>query len=115
MEARINVLAAATGLDADHVLVDIGVFFFIKKATGDRFLWLRATGSTFVSQLVDTILVVTIAFPDLPRDVLVNIILTSYAVKLFAAVCMTPVIYGLHELLERHYKLEPVPLDERAA
>jgi uncharacterized integral membrane protein (TIGR00697 family) len=95
--------------------LDISVFFFIKKATGDRFLWLRSTGSTFVSQFIDTILVVTIAFPSLPTSILVNIIVTSYAVKVFAALCMTPVIYGVHEVLERHYKLTPVPLEERAA
>ncbi len=95
--------------------LDIGVFFLIKKATGDRFLWLRATGSTAISQLVDTILVTCIAFTSLPSSVLVNIIVTSYAVKLLAAVGMTPVIYALHELLERRYGLAPVPLEQRAA
>lgn len=116
-----NVFTSATRIQIASMIaylvaqfLDIGVFFFIKRATGDRFLWLRATGSTFVSQLVDTILVVTIAFPHLPGSVLLNIIVTSYAVKLFAAVVMTPVIYGLHELLERHYKLVPVPIEERA-
>jgi uncharacterized integral membrane protein (TIGR00697 family) len=93
--------------------IDISVFFVIKRATGERFLWLRATGSTAVSQMVDTIIVINIAFPHLPNDVLLNIILTSYAVKLFAAIVMTPVIYALHEVLERHYKLMPVPLEER--
>jgi uncharacterized integral membrane protein (TIGR00697 family) len=117
-----NVFTSATRIQIASMIaflvaqfLDIGVFFFIKQATGNRFLWARATGSTFVSQLVDTVLVVTIAFPDLPGHVLFNIIVTSYAVKLFAAVVMTPVIYALHELLERKYKLMPVPLDERAA
>lgn len=108
---RIQIASMVAYLVAQFL--DISVFFFIKKATGDRLLWLRSTGSTAVSQLVDTIVVVNIAFPSLPGHVLFNIILTSYAVKLFAAVCMTPVIYGMHEVLERHYKLTPVPLDQR--
>jgi len=117
-----NVFTSATRIQIASMVaylcaqfLDIGVFFFIKKATGDRFLWLRSTGSTAISQMVDTILVVTIAFTSLPGHVLVNIIVTSYLVKLFAAIVMTPVIYGLHELLERHYKLTPVPLEERTA
>ncbi len=117
-----NVFTSATRIQIASMIaylcaqfLDIGVFFFIKQATGNRFLWLRATGSTLVSQLLDTILVISIAFPHLPTSVLVNIIITSYAVKLFAAIVMTPVIYALHELLERRYKLVPVSLDERAA
>jgi uncharacterized integral membrane protein (TIGR00697 family) len=115
-----NVFTSATRIQIASMIaylvaqfVDIFSFFFIKKATGNRFLWLRATGSTVISQLIDTVLVVTIAFPGLPSNILVNIIITSYAVKLFAAVVMTPVIYAIHELLERKYGLKPVPLEER--
>ncbi len=111
--SRIQIASMVAFLVAQFL--DIGVFFFIKKVTGDRFLWLRATGSTALSQMVDTILVVTIAFTSLPGNVLVNIILTSYAVKLLAAVVMTPVIYALHELLEKRYGLAPVPLEARQA
>ncbi len=115
-----NVFTSATRIQIASMIaylvaqfLDIGVFFLIKKATGDRFLWLRATGSTAVSQLVDTILVTCIAFTFLPASALVNIILTSYAVKLVAAVGMTPVIYALHELLERRFGLRPVPAEPR--
>lgn len=50
-----NVFTSATRIQIASMIaylaaqfLDIGVFFFIKRATGDRFLWLRATGSTFV-------------------------------------------------------------------
>jgi uncharacterized integral membrane protein (TIGR00697 family) len=120
-ESFANVFTSATRIQIASMIayltaqfVDISVFFVIKKATGERFLWLRATGSTAVSQMIDTVIVINIAFPHLPNHVLVNIILTSYAVKLTAAIVMTPVIYALHEVLERHYKILPVPLEERA-
>lgn len=92
--------------------VDISVFFVIKKLTGDRFLWLRATGSTAVSQLIDTCVVITIAFgAKLPSSVLLKIIVTSYVVKVTVAVLVTPVIYALHELLEKAWHLHPLPVE----
>jgi uncharacterized integral membrane protein (TIGR00697 family) len=98
--------------------VDIGVFFMIKKLTGQRLLWLRATGSTAISQLVDTIVILSIAFGPLgvglPASTLFSMIVTSYIVKVAVAIAVTPIIYGLHELLERVWKLEPVPLENKA-
>ena len=107
--------------------VDIGVFFVIKRLTGDRFLWLRATGSTAISQLIDTILVVSLAFgltvsldplsigrSAMPLDTLFSIIVTSYVVKVAVAVLVTPIIYAAHGLLERVWKLKPLPADAAA-
>ncbi len=106
--------------------VDIGVFFLIKTMTGNRFLWLRATGSTAISQLIDTFVIVWIAFgfdyggdslvarSNMPVDVIFTIILTSYLVKVTVAVAITPILYGLHELLERVWKLAPLPPDVAA-
>jgi queuosine precursor transporter len=104
--------------------VDIGVFFLIKKATGDRMLWLRATGSTAISQLIDTFVIVWIAFglsfslsgspisrSGLPTNTLFTIIITSYVVKVLVAIVVTPVIYGAHGVLERVWKLHPVPAE----
>ncbi len=92
--------------------VDITVFFVIKKLTGERFLWLRATGSTAVSQLIDTVIVVMIAFgTKLPRSVLIDIMVVSYLVKVTVAVLVTPIIYGLHELLEKAWHLHPLPVE----
>jgi uncharacterized integral membrane protein (TIGR00697 family) len=97
-------------------LIDITVFFSIKKATGERFLWLRATGSTAISQLVDTIVIMSLAFGDkMTWGPLWNLILSSYIIKLCWAIGMTPIIYGLHELLERVFKIPPLSATARAA
>jgi len=68
-------------------LVDVYVFWMFKKATGDKHIWLRATGSTMVSQLIDTFVVQFIAFV-LPgkwpfSEFLVNAS-WGYAFKLFS-------------------------------
>lgn len=104
--------------------VDIGAFFLIKRLTGNRFLWLRATGSTAISQLIDTIVIVSLAFgiqvvlwppsvhrSAMPFDTLLSIIETSYLVKVSVAILVTPLLYGLHGLLERVWKLHPLPPD----
>jgi queuosine precursor transporter len=97
-------------------LIDISIFFLIKKATGNRFLWLRATGSTVVSQLIDTIVITSLAFGHLRTfDEITDMIINSYIIKLCWAVGMTPVIYGIHELLERVMGIPPLSPAERAA
>ncbi len=92
--------------------VDIGVFFVLKRLTGNRLLWLRATGSTAVSQLIDTVVIITIAFGHRLDDAtLLSIIVTSYVVKVTVAVLVTPLIYALHGLLERVWGLQPLPVE----
>lgn len=92
--------------------IDITVFFLIKKVTKERFLWLRATGSTAISQLIDTVVVVGIAFGSkLPQSVVIDIMITSYIVKVTVAVLVTPLIYGMHGLLEKAWHLQPLPAE----
>jgi uncharacterized integral membrane protein (TIGR00697 family) len=91
-------------------LTDITVFFLIKRATGNRFLWLRSTGSTAVSQLIDTIVITSLLFyGKVPFETLVTMIVTSYAVKLTAAIGVTPIIYALHGVIEKKFGIAPVP------
>lgn len=91
-------------------LIDISVFFVLKRATGDRFLWLRATGSTAVSQLIDTMLITALVFgKDLTPGDYAAFVGTSYAVKLTAAILVTPLIYALHALLEKRLGLKTIP------
>lgn len=91
---------------------DIAVFHLLKRLSNNRWLWLRATGSTVCSQLVDTVVFQLIAWTGvLPSDVVLNIILTSYAVKLLVAVGLTPIIYAAHALVERLLGMKPVLLD----
>jgi hypothetical protein len=97
-------------------LVDISVFFVIKKATGNRMLWLRATGSTAVSQLIDTAVITGIVFGDqLHFEQYVSIVLTSYVIKLVAAIGVTPIIYALHSLIERKFHIPPAPPEVASA
>jgi uncharacterized integral membrane protein (TIGR00697 family) len=94
-------------------LVDISVFWFIKKATGNKYLWLRATGSTAISQLIDTIVINALVWrTKLTFSQYVTIVLTSYLIKLFAAVVVTPLIYALHEVIEKRYGIAPAPIEE---
>jgi queuosine precursor transporter len=97
-------------------LTDISVFFLIKRLTGNRMLWLRATGSTAVSQLIDTIIISGIIWlGQVSFETYVTIVMTSYVIKLGAAIVVTPAIYGLHELIEMHYGIPPAPPEVASA
>lgn len=93
--------------------LDIGTFNFLKRATKGRYLWLRATGSTVMSQLVDTLVITFIAWTGLlPMGTIIGMIITSYMVKLVIAVCLTPAIYASHATVERVLGISPVVLDD---
>jgi queuosine precursor transporter len=85
--------------------IDVAVFWFVRERTKGKMLWLRATGSTVVSQMVDSIVVVGVAF-WLPGKIktadFLNISLTNYSYKLFIAIAMTPVIYFVHGLIDKY-------------
>ncbi len=86
-------------------LIDVTVFHFVKKKTGNKMIWLRSTGSTMISQLFDSFIVLGIAFylPGI-MDTKTYIIsgFTGYSVKLVIAVVMTPMIYVGHYLIEKY-------------
>lgn len=97
-------------------LVDISVFFLLKRATGNRMLWLRATGSTAISQLIDTAVISALVWGGkVTFDQYVTIVTTSYVVKLSAAIVVTPLIYALHALIERRFKIPPAPPEVASA
>jgi queuosine precursor transporter len=84
-------------------LLDIAIFHAIRKLTGHKWLWLRSTGSTVVSQLVDTLVVTLIAFGGkLPWDTLTHLASNNYFWKFCIAVAMTPVCYLLHGIIHRY-------------
>jgi uncharacterized integral membrane protein (TIGR00697 family) len=92
---------------------DIAIFNLLKRVTKNRMLWLRATGSTLVSQLIDTVVVQFVAWTGLlPTATIFNIIFTSYTVKLLVAVGLTPFIYLGHAFVERKLGIKPVVLGE---
>lgn len=84
-------------------LVDVYIFQKLRQATGNRRLWLRATGSTLVSQLVDSFVVLFIAFYGVfPTDQIVAIGITNYIYKFSVAVLLTPVVYFGHYLIDNY-------------
>jgi uncharacterized integral membrane protein (TIGR00697 family) len=86
-------------------LVDVWVFQRIKRMTGEGKLWLRTTGSTMISQGIDSVVVLYIAFywgADWPLGRVMQIALLNYAFKWVAAMAMTPLIYAVHQRIERY-------------
>src|SRR5690242_12661330 len=74
-------------------LVDVYIFHKIKKATGDKRIWLRATGSTLVSQLVDSYIVLFIAFSGVfTWQQILSFGIMNYLYKATMALVLTPVI-----------------------
>lgn len=84
-------------------LVDVFVFHRIKKFTGEKRVWLRATGSTLISQFIDSYIVLLIAFwwgAGWSIQQVLAIGTVNYMYKLTMAVVLTPVIYLVHYLID---------------
>jgi uncharacterized integral membrane protein (TIGR00697 family) len=86
-------------------LLDVFVFSWLRRKTGSKYIWLRATGSTMFSQLVDSFVVITIAFYvfgnwDLNQIFSVGSI--NYLYKGVVAILLTPVIYIAHYLIDNY-------------
>ncbi|MDI1354849.1 MAG: queuosine precursor transporter [bacterium] len=88
-------------------LVDVYVFWLFRQRTGSRMIWLRATGSTVVSQLIDTFVVQFIAFV-LPGkwafDEFIRNATWGYSFKLLVAWCLIPFIYLGHHAINKYLK-----------
>lgn len=86
-------------------LIDVTIFHFVKNRTGKKMIWLRSTGSTVISQLFDSFIVLGIAFwlpGKIDTKMFVASALTGYTVKLLIAVGLTPFIYLGHYLIEKY-------------
>lgn len=92
-------------------LLDARVFTWLRRATGGRWLWLRAQGSTVVSQLVDTFVVIFLAFvvlpgvfdtgqPPMASSQAFAISVTNYVYKFAIALLITPLLYVVHGLVD---------------
>ena len=85
-------------------LVDITVFSKIRKVTGEKLIWLRATGSTAVSQFIDSFVVLYIAFVlgpqqwPIPQFLAVGMV--NYGYKMLAALAMIPLLYLARRLIK---------------
>ena len=75
-------------------LHDVWAFHFWKKKTSGRHLWLRNNASTWVSQLIDSVIFCTLAFTRaVPTDKFFMLLGTTYGIKLVVAAVDTPFIY----------------------
>ncbi|GAB3839577.1 queuosine precursor transporter [Hymenobacter jeollabukensis] len=86
-------------------LLDATVFQRLRRITGSRLIWLRATGSTLVSQLVDSFVVLFVAFyvfGNWSFEQVLQVANTNYWYKFAAAVLLTPVLYLAHNLIDRY-------------
>ena len=85
-------------------ILDASLFSWIKSKTGERFIWLRSTGSTLISQLIDSYIVLYIGFV-LPGTLSFNdfmtIAPTNYVLKILIAILLTPLIYLGHFIIRR--------------
>jgi queuosine precursor transporter len=85
-------------------LVDVVIFWIFRVKTRGRMLWLRATGSTAVSQFIDSFIIIAIAF-WLPEKVslweFLTVAITNYSYKFLIAVLLTPLIYLGHDVIDR--------------
>jgi uncharacterized integral membrane protein (TIGR00697 family) len=86
-------------------LLDAFVFDWIKHKTGNRFIWLRSTGSTLLSQLIDSYIVLYIGFVlggSLSFSEYIIIAPTNYVLKMIIALLLTPLIYLGHYLVRKY-------------
>ena len=91
-------------------LIDVQVFHRIRRATGERYVWLRATGSTAVSQLVDSFVVIWIAFvlgpQRWPTSLFLAVSTVNYAYKMAAAVALIPLLYLMRRAIRAYLGAE---------
>lgn len=86
-------------------LVDVYIFWKLRNVTGKRMIWIRATGSTLVSQLIDTFVVQFIAFVVPGKWAFGEFFINAcwgYLFKIFVALALIPLIYLGHFAIERY-------------
>jgi hypothetical protein len=91
--------------------LDARVFTWLRQRTGGKYLWLRAQGSTVLSQMIDTIAVIYLAFVVIPLlsgdepwslSAAFQVSLTNYVYKFLIAVGSTPALYLVHGAVDRY-------------
>jgi uncharacterized integral membrane protein (TIGR00697 family) len=90
-------------------ITDALIFEKIKARTGNKMIWLRATGSTLVSQLLDSFLVIGVAFylfGNWTASEWLNVSLNNYLYKFIVAIIFTPILYLAHHFIEKYLAKE---------
>lgn len=122
-KARIMFVASLAAFIVGSLL-DIWIFGVMKRLTGGKLIWLRATGSTVVSQIFDSLVVSTLAFHFLPKWLGQDFVMpmtdalktaaTGYVLKFVLALAITPLIYAGHMVLREGFGMKPMPVSEEA-
>jgi uncharacterized integral membrane protein (TIGR00697 family) len=88
-------------------MIDAYTFEYMKKITGHKKLWLRATGSTVVSQLFDSFVILFVAFyvfGNWNMEQVVSVGVVQYFYKIILAILLTPLLYGIHYIIDKYLK-----------
>jgi queuosine precursor transporter len=86
-------------------LLDVFIFQRLRQLTGKRMIWLRATGSTLVSQLIDSFVVLGIAFyvfGNWSMEQIFSVGIINYIYKFIVAIALTPVLYLAHYIIDKY-------------
>jgi uncharacterized integral membrane protein (TIGR00697 family) len=86
-------------------LIDALIFERIKRYTNDKMIWLRATGSTIVSQFIDSYVVLVIAFyigGNYSLTWVLQVGTINYIYKLGMAIVLLPLLYVIHNLIDKY-------------
>lgn len=88
--------------------IDIRIFHFWKRKTKGKHLWLRNNFSTFSSQLIDTLTVVTLlcSFGVLPWSLFSTLVISGFVFKVLIAALDTPILYFIVFLFRKRFKLK---------
>lgn len=100
-----NIIFASLTTFIISQFLDATIFHHFRRITGNRLIWLRATGSTFVSQLVDSFLILFLAFYVLGNwsiQQVISVGIIQYLYKISAAVILTPLIYLAHNMIDQY-------------
>ena len=88
--------------------IDIRIFHFWKRKTKGKHLWLRNNFSTFSSQFIDTLTVLTLlcSFGVLPWSMFKTLLISGFLFKIIIAILDTPVLYFIVYLFRRRFGLK---------
>lgn len=85
-------------------ITDVAIYHRVRRWTGEGKIWLRATGSTLVSQFIDSYIVLYIAFvigpQQWPIEQWLAVGTVNYVYKACFALAATPLIYLAHRIIE---------------
>lgn len=107
----INIILGSLTAFLVSQLIDAYTFQYFRKITGHRYLWIRATGSTIISQLIDSFLILLIAFYFLGNWSIHQVLqvgLIQYIYKVSLAILLTPLIYLMHIIIDKYLGENPV-------